>query len=108
VTASSSRAVLVAEAQQDELAFAVERTASARAIAGNTIEHFPQSPAALDGIIDMIAGAQHWIHFENCKACNAACCVSVDFSQSSMVSLRNRCCSSNVICSCTESPLAVV
>jgi cardiolipin synthase A/B len=65
VTASSSRAVLVAEAQQDELAFAVERTASARAIAGNSIEHFPDSPKALDAIIALISGAAGWVHFEN-------------------------------------------
>ncbi len=65
MTASSSRAVLVAEAQQDELAFAVERTASARAIGGNSIEHFPDSPAALDEIIALISGAAGWVHFEN-------------------------------------------
>lgn len=65
MTVSPSRAVLVAEAQQDELAFAVERTASARAIAGNSIEHFPDSPKALDAILALISGAQAWIHFEN-------------------------------------------
>ncbi len=62
---SSSRAVALAEAQQDELAYAVERTASARAIAGNSIEHFPDSPKALDEIIALINGASAWVHFEN-------------------------------------------
>ena len=65
MTGTSSRTVLVAEAQQDELAFAVERTASARAIGGNSIEHLPSSPAALDAIIALINGATEWVHFEN-------------------------------------------
>jgi cardiolipin synthase A/B len=62
---SSSRAVFVPEAQQDELAFTIERTASARAIAGNSIDHLPDSPKALDEIIALISGAAAWVHFEN-------------------------------------------
>jgi cardiolipin synthase len=65
LTASTSRAAPVPDAQPDELAFAVERTASARAIAGNAIRHFPDSPAALDAIVALIAAAEAWIHFEN-------------------------------------------
>jgi len=65
VTASSSRAVFLTDAQQDELAFAVERTASARAIAGNSIEHLADSPKALDAIIELVSGASAWVHFEN-------------------------------------------
>ena len=65
MTVSPSRAVLVTEAQQDELAFAVERTASARAIAGNSIAHIADSPRALDEIIALISGAGAWVHFEN-------------------------------------------
>ena len=38
MTVSSQRAAHVAAAPPDELALAVERTASARAIAGNTIQ----------------------------------------------------------------------
>ena len=65
MTASSSRAVLVAEGRQDELAFAVERTASARAITGNSIEPIADSPKALDAIVALISGAAAWVHFEN-------------------------------------------
>jgi cardiolipin synthase A/B len=47
------------------MALAIERTSWARAIAGNTLQHFADSPAALDAMLDLIAGAQHWVHFEN-------------------------------------------
>ena len=65
MTVSQSRAVLVADAQQDELAFAVERTASARAITGNSIEQIADSPKALDDIVALIRAATAWVHFEN-------------------------------------------
>jgi cardiolipin synthase len=65
VTASSQRAAHVAAAPPDELALAVERTASARAIAGNTIQHYPDSPAAIEAMVALIAGAHTWVHFEN-------------------------------------------
>jgi cardiolipin synthase len=65
VSTSLPRAARVLVPPQDELAFAIQRTASARAIAGNTLEHHPDSPAALDAIVALIASAKVWIHFEN-------------------------------------------
>ena len=65
MTVSISRAGQSAAAQQDELALAIERTASARAIAGNTLQHHPDSPAAIEAMIALVASAQAWIHFEN-------------------------------------------
>lgn len=65
MTASYSRAAQLAEPQQDKLALAIERTASARAIAGNTLQHHADSPAAIDAMIDLVASAQQWVHFEN-------------------------------------------
>lgn len=65
MTVSPRRSAPVAVAPQDELALAIERTASARAIAGNTIQHHADSPAAIDAMIALVAGAQAWVHFEN-------------------------------------------
>ena len=65
MTVSISRAGRSTDAQQDELALAIERTASARAIAGNTLQHHADSPAAIEAMIALVASAQAWIHFEN-------------------------------------------
>jgi cardiolipin synthase len=65
VTVSISRAGQSTGAQQDELALAIERTASARAIAGNTLQHLADSPTAIEAMIALVASAQAWIHFEN-------------------------------------------
>ena len=65
MTSAPSRAAPAVDARRDELALAIERTASARAIAGNTLSHHPDSPAAIEAIIALIAGAAEWIHFEN-------------------------------------------
>jgi cardiolipin synthase len=65
VTVSISRAGQSTDAQQDELALAIERTASARAIAGNTLQHHADSPAAIEAMIALVASAQAWVHFEN-------------------------------------------
>ena len=65
MTVSISRAGQSTDAQQDELALAIERTASARAIAGNTLQHHADSPAAIEAMIALVASAQAWIHFEN-------------------------------------------
>jgi len=65
VTVSISRAGQSTDAQQDELALAIERTASARAIAGNTLQHHADSPAAIEAMIALVTSAQAWIHFEN-------------------------------------------
>jgi len=64
-TASAAAPSAAAPPPVDELALAIERTSWARAIAGNTLQHFADSPAALDAMLDLIAGAQHWVHFEN-------------------------------------------
>jgi cardiolipin synthase len=47
------------------LALAIERTANARPISGNTIQHHPDSPEAIAAILALIAGAERWVHFEN-------------------------------------------
>jgi cardiolipin synthase len=65
VTSAPSRAAPAADTRRDELALAIERTASARAIAGNTLSHHPDSPAAIEAIIALIVGAAEWVHFEN-------------------------------------------
>ena len=65
MTVSISRAGQSTDAQQDELALAIERTASARAIAGNTLQHHADSPAAIEAMIALVTSAQAWIHFEN-------------------------------------------
>jgi cardiolipin synthase A/B len=65
VTVSISRAGQSTDAQQNALALAIERTASARAIAGNTLQHHADSPAAIEAMIALVASAQAWIHFEN-------------------------------------------
>ena len=49
----------------DRLARALDRASSARLIPGNTVRHFPDSPAALDAMHGLIAGARRTIHFEN-------------------------------------------
>jgi cardiolipin synthase len=64
VTSATSRAAPRVE-RRDELALAIERTASARAIAGNTLQHHADSPAAIDAMIALVAGAKEWVHFEN-------------------------------------------
>lgn len=61
----ASRAMPAAVGPRDELALAVERTASARAIAGNTFHHLPDSPSALEAMLALIARAESWVHFEN-------------------------------------------
>jgi cardiolipin synthase A/B len=65
VTRIASRAIPAAVVPRDELALAIERTASARAIAGNSLQQHPDSPAALEAMLALIASAQGWIHFEN-------------------------------------------
>jgi cardiolipin synthase len=65
VTLSSRSAARGVTAPRDELALAIERAASARPIEGNSIQHHPDSPAALQAMLALIAGAERWIHFEN-------------------------------------------
>lgn len=49
----------------DSIAHAVERAADARPIGGNTLEHLPDSPAAIQAMLDLIAAAERWVHLEN-------------------------------------------
>ena len=49
----------------DRLALALDRASAARLIPGNTIRHIPDSPAALDAMLELIAGAHRTVHFEN-------------------------------------------
>jgi cardiolipin synthase A/B len=65
VIAPPSRTGPHALVRQDELALAIARAANARPIEGNTIQHHADSPAALAAMLDLIAGAERWIHFEN-------------------------------------------
>jgi cardiolipin synthase len=65
VSSLASRASPAAVAPSDQLALAIERTASARSIGGNTFQHLPDSPAAIEAMLALIAGAQSWVHFEN-------------------------------------------
>jgi len=50
---------------RDELGLAIDRAAGARPIAGNRLEHHPDSPRALDAMLELIAAARRWVHFEN-------------------------------------------
>ncbi|MGH7537983.1 MAG: phospholipase D-like domain-containing protein, partial [Gemmatimonadales bacterium] len=65
MSVSPVRAAPADVTRRDELARAIERTASARAIAGNTLQHHPDSPTALEAMIALIEGATAWVHFEN-------------------------------------------
>ena len=49
----------------DALGLAIDRAAGARAIGGNRLEHHPDSPRALDLMLELIARASRWVHFEN-------------------------------------------
>ncbi len=52
-------------AARDELAGAIDRAAGARPIGGNRLEHHPDSPRALEAMLELIAGAERWVHLEN-------------------------------------------
>ena len=52
-------------AARDELALAVDRAAGARPIGGNGLAHLPDSPLALEAMLDLIATARAWVHLEN-------------------------------------------
>jgi cardiolipin synthase len=49
----------------DRLALALDRASAARLITGNSVRHIPDSPAALDAMLALIAGARSTVHFEN-------------------------------------------
>ena len=49
----------------DRLALALDRASAARLIPGNALRHIPDSVAALEAMLDLIAGARRTVHFEN-------------------------------------------
>ncbi|HEY3280313.1 MAG TPA: phospholipase D-like domain-containing protein [Gemmatimonadales bacterium] len=49
----------------DRLARALDRAGAARLIPGNAVRHLPDSAAALDAMLELIAGARRTVHFEN-------------------------------------------
>src|SRR5207245_868519 len=52
-------------AERDELALAMDRACGARPIEGNRIDLYSESPRALDAMLELVARAERWIHFEN-------------------------------------------
>src|SRR2546426_12678671 len=52
-------------AERDELALAMYRACGARPIDGNRIDLYSESPRALDAMLELVARAERWIHFEN-------------------------------------------
>jgi len=55
----------VAPPAPTELSRAIDRAAGARPIGGNRLDHYPDSPRALDAMVAAIAAARATIHFEN-------------------------------------------
>jgi len=51
--------------QRDDLGLAIDRAAGARPIDGNRLVHHPDSPRALDAMLELVAAAERWVHFEN-------------------------------------------
>jgi cardiolipin synthase len=51
--------------EPDPLALALDRATGARPIEGNRLEHHPDSPRAIEAMLELIAAAQRWVHFEN-------------------------------------------
>ncbi len=49
----------------DRLARALDRASAARLIPGNAVRHLPDSAAALDAMLALIASARRTVHFEN-------------------------------------------
>ena len=52
-------------AGRDQLTLALDRAAGARPIDGNRLQHFADSPRALDAMLAAIVAARRWVHFEN-------------------------------------------
>ena len=51
--------------ERAEFGLALDRAAGARPIGGNHIEHHPDSAAAIEAMLRLIAGAQRRVHLEN-------------------------------------------
>jgi cardiolipin synthase len=54
-----------APVESDPLALAIDRAAGARPVDGNRLEHYPDSPRALDAMLAAITAARRWVHLEN-------------------------------------------
>src|SRR4029077_12750565 len=50
---------------RDALGLAINRASGARPIGGNLLVHHPDSRRALAAMLELIAGAERWVHFEN-------------------------------------------
>ena len=50
---------------RDVLDLGVDRATGTRPIGGNLVEHYPDSPQALDAMLELIVRAERWVHFEN-------------------------------------------
>ena len=50
---------------RDALGLAIDRATGARPIGGNLLVHHPDTPRALAAMLELIAGAERWVHFEN-------------------------------------------
>jgi cardiolipin synthase A/B len=49
----------------EALGLALDRAGGARLITGNTLVHYPDSPAALEAMLEAIGAATRWVHLEN-------------------------------------------
>src|SRR6266550_6665465 len=65
MTLSASLTRARAVPADDGLARAIDRVTGTRPIGGNLLQHYADSPRALDAMLDLIARAERWIHFEN-------------------------------------------
>jgi cardiolipin synthase len=65
VSLPARRAAGATPAAPDELGRAMDRAAGAPLVGGNRLEHCADSARALDAMLQQIAAARRWIHFEN-------------------------------------------
>jgi cardiolipin synthase len=49
----------------DSLELALDRATATRPIGGNLLQHYADSPRALDAMLALVEGATRWVHFEN-------------------------------------------
>ena len=55
----------VSAPDRDALDLAIDRATGARPIGGNLLVHHSDSPRALEAMLELIARAERWVHFEN-------------------------------------------
>lgn len=53
------------DGELDALELAIDRATATRPIGGNLLQHHADSPRALDLMLELVAGARRWVHFEN-------------------------------------------